>query len=417
MTTHYARLLERLLSVNINGGIKLGLQNTQTLDLLLNKPSQSFPSIHVAGTNGKGSVCTKIAAAYEANGFKVGLYTSPHIACFRERIRINDQLITEAQVEKHVKTLFSLCKEYDINATFFELTTLLAFMHFSAEKVNVAILETGLGGRLDATNIAKTILSIITSISLDHTEVLGETIEAITMEKAGIIKPTIPLIIGPRVSKEIIIPIALKNNSLCIQVKGEFPDYHTENCAIAQEALHLLQISEKNIKIGLEAVPACRLQLFSGSDLKKLGYQAPLPQAVILDVAHNPDGFVQLLKALQKNYPQAGFRIVMGLSSNKDVIACLNTVKSEAATFHFIEGNNERAVPKKHLERTLISLGVDKNRILCESSISSGISNAIQLAGNKNDVVVVCGSFFIMAKARQALGINEPQDPQDMNEK
>lgn len=417
MTSTYTKLLNRLLKVNYMGGMKLGLKNCQDLDLLLDSPSQAFSAIHVAGTNGKGSVSTKIAAGCEASGLKTGLFTSPHISCFRERIRINGQMISEDQIQKYLTILFDLCEQHDIHATFFELTTMMAFMHFAAEKVDVAVLETGLGGRLDATNVSRSILSIITSISRDHTEILGDTIDAITKEKAGIIKAAIPVIIGPRVSKSLIEPIANAHGSQCLQVTGDFTDYHDENCAIARKAMEWLNISEDHIKEGLQALPPCRLQTFAKKDLRDLGFSNPLPEAVILDVAHNPDGLTELLKAIRKRYVDLPIRFVIGLSSSKDVKGCLKVIKDEGTAFHLIEGCNERAAPKDKLAEELRHLNVRGERIAIEPSINSAIASAIKIAGQNNELVVVCGTFFIMSQVRKALGINEPQDPTDMNER
>lgn len=397
--------------------MKLGLKNCQDLDSLLAFPSQAFPAIHIAGTNGKGSISAKIAAAHQAAGLKTGLYTSPHISCFRERIRINGQLIEEKQAQVHLNTLFALCRQHHIKATFFELATMLAFLHFASEKVDIAVLETGLGGRLDATNISKPVLSIITSISLDHTETLGTTIEAITKEKAGIIKPAIPILVGPTVQKAIIDPIAAKHGSPCFQVNGLFEDFHAENSAIAGKALERLDLPRKAIEMGIKALPPCRLETFTKADLTRLGHQLPLPEAVILDVAHNPDGLSQLLKAIRKRYHKHPLRFVIGLSSNKDVEGCLQAIKNEASTYHLVEGDNNRAVPKEILANALARLGIGFDKLLCEKSISAAISHATQVAGEKNELVIVCGTFFIMKGARRALGIIEPQDPTDMNER
>lgn len=417
MKSDYPTLLNHLLKINYHAGMKLGLKNCQDLNFLLGNPSHAFSTIHIAGTNGKGSVSTKIAAACEASGLKTGLFTSPHISCFRERIRINGVMITETYVQKYLNLLFSLCEQHNIKATFFELTTMMAFAHFAAEKVDVAVLETGLGGRLDATNISRSILSIITSISHDHTEILGDSIDAITKEKAGIIKASIPVIIGPRVPKSLVEPIANEHGSQCIQVTGSFEDYHEENCAIARKALEWLNVSEEHIQEGLKALPPCRLQTFGKNELIGLKFSNSVPEAVILDVAHNPDGLMQLLKAVRKRYIDFPLRFIIGLSSNKDVNACLNVIKNEAAAFHLIEGCNERAVSKNRLAEELRHLGVLEEKISIEGSIAESISKAIELAGKNNEVVVVCGTFFIMSQARQALGISEPQDPTDMNER
>jgi dihydrofolate synthase / folylpolyglutamate synthase len=408
---NYPQLLEHLYSINKLGGMKLGLKNCLDLDRLLKNPSKAFPSIHVAGTNGKGSVSTKTAAAYEAAGYKVGLYTSPHLSSFRERIRINGRMISENEVERHMNRLFSICQEHGINATFFELTTLMAFMHFAAEKIDYAVLETGLGGRLDATNIVTPILSIITSISLEHTEILGNTIEEIALEKAGIIKPFVPVVIGPRVPFEVIKPAALEKNSPFTQVEGHFPDFHEENCAIAKQALEILGLPAEAVSIGLNALPPCRLQTFSEKELVAAGFSKPLPKAIILDVAHNPDGMRHLLKAIRHRYAKDPLRFVLGLSSNKDIAGCLNAMKEEASAFHLVEAANDRAAPKEQLAKELSKLGVEK--VFCEQNISAAIGNAIKQA--TNEVVIVCGTFFIMDEARRALGIEEPQDLLDMN--
>lgn len=416
MTLPYSQVLHKLLHINQSEGVKLGLKNTEYLDRLLNYPSQAFPSIHVAGTNGKGSVSTKIAAAHEVSGLKVGLFTSPHISCFRERIRINGQMLPEDSVEKHLNTLFALCRQHEIKGTFFELTTLLAFMHFAEEKVDVAVLEVGLGGRLDATNIAKTVLSIITSISLEHTQILGDTIEEITFEKAGIIKPSIPVVIGPRVPKSIITPIVNAKKCLCTQVLGEFENYHAENCAIAKQACELAGLSAQAIEKGLKALPPCRMETFSKSDLAQIGFASPLPEAVILDVAHNPDGLQQLLKAIKNQYGNVPLHFVIGLSSNKDIQGCLQIIKEEAASWYLVEADNGRALLKERLAEELMILGIPENKIHNEKPIESAIREAIKTAGEQNEIVVVCGTFFIMAEVRRALGICEPQDFQDMNE-
>ena len=195
----YQTFINRLFAINLHGGMKLGLKNMETLNAMLGTPTQHFKCIHVAGTNGKGSVVYKIAKSLEKEGLRVGLYTSPHISSFRERIQINGQLIDESSVVAGLSRIFEEIDKSKIPATFFEITTALALKYFADQKVDYVVLETGLGGRLDATNIVTPVLSIITSISLEHTEYLGSTLEAIAKEKGGIIKPYVPIFIGPRV--------------------------------------------------------------------------------------------------------------------------------------------------------------------------------------------------------------------------
>lgn len=167
-------------------------------------PHTKFRSVHVTGTNGKGSVSTKIAAGLEFAGHQVGLYTSPHVSSFRERVSINGELISEADVERHLSLVMQLAAQHNIPATFFELTTLMAFSYFAQRQVAYAVVEVGIGGRLDATNIISPELSVLTSIGLDHTDILGPTIEHITREKSGIIKPSGATVIGPSVPRDIV---------------------------------------------------------------------------------------------------------------------------------------------------------------------------------------------------------------------
>jgi dihydrofolate synthase/folylpolyglutamate synthase len=413
----YAQLMTRLLSVNKHGGIKLGLDNVQRLNTLLGNPAHAFPSIHVAGTNGKGSVVTKIAAALQAAGLRVGLYTSPHIACFRERIRVDGSMISEAEVEKHLTTLFALTEEHQIPATFFELTTMMAFSHFVDEDIDIAVIETGLGGRFDATNIVRTKLSVITSISLEHTEILGNTIEEIACEKAGIIKPNVPVVIGPRVPLNTIKKIAKELNSPCIQVKGSFSDFHAENDAVAKMALETIEAPPHVIARGLRATPPCRMQIFSDIQLALKFKHIRLPDAIVLDVAHNPDGIKWLLQSLKRRFPNRRLRFVIGLSKNKDIHGCFDLLKNTVTHYHLVESQNDRAASIDYLKTSLLSVGVSQEDISCEESISAGILHALIEAGEKKEVVIVCGTFFIMAEARKALGIIEPQDHADMNER
>ena len=391
----YALLLERLFSINRESGMKLGLQNPYALDSLSGFPSAGFDSIHVAGSNGKGSVTTKIAAGFQAAGFRTGLYTSPHIDTFRERIQINQQMISEEQVMEHLLPLYEMAQEQNILSTFFELTTALAFRWFSQEQVPVAVIETGLGGRLDATNILVPKLSIITSISLEHTQILGDSIETITREKCGIIKPGVPILIGPRVPLNIVQEYAQRHLSPLIQVAGTFSDYHEENEAIARRAMELLQLPPQAIAKGITALPPCRLEILARTSRADL-----FPEAVIFDVAHNPDGFFQLLKAIKKRFPHHPLRFLIGMSKDKEIKNCLNRLIDAAAHIHLVEASNERAAPTALLKQALLELGMAEQQITCEDSIHSGIQNAMRQATLNGELLIVCGTFYIMAAAK-----------------
>jgi dihydrofolate synthase/folylpolyglutamate synthase len=200
----YEKWVRRLYATNMFHPVKLGLDNMKRLHELLGNPMDNADRvvIHVAGTNGKGSVCLKIAnTLQQQSGNIVGLFCSPHVSSFRERMQVNGEMITEDEVVELLPEIYGLCIKYDIPATFFEITTALAFSFYARRNANVVVLETGLGGRLDATNVIQNpAISIITSIGLEHQRILGDTIELIAREKAGIIKPNVPVLVGPGVS-------------------------------------------------------------------------------------------------------------------------------------------------------------------------------------------------------------------------
>ncbi|MBN9376749.1 MAG: bifunctional folylpolyglutamate synthase/dihydrofolate synthase [Chlamydiales bacterium] len=399
----YQTFINRLFAINLHGGMKLGLKNMETLNAMLGTPTQHFKCIHVAGTNGKGSVVYKIAKSLEKEGLRVGLYTSPHISSFRERIQINGQLIDESSVVAGLSRIFEEIDKSKIPATFFEITTALALKYFADQKVDYVVLETGLGGRLDATNIVTPVLSIITSISLEHTEYLGSTLEAIAKEKGGIIKPYVPIFIGPRVPLKVIQEIAQEKNSPLEQIQGSFQGFNEENNAIAQKALEYLKISSSSICAGLAKRPPCRLELVRDNP------------PVILDVGHNPDGLIHLFKALKNKYPQQELRIVLGLSKNKDIESCLDILKKYGSAFHLVEAANGRGLEVEKLAEKAKQHHLEN--IFIHKNISQGIQLALEAALQEKQVLVICGTFFIMAEARACLGIQEPRDAQDFNER
>lgn len=392
----YPELLQALFHLSKHGGVKYGLDNTLKLAAALGFPDHNYTIIHVAGSNGKGSVSTKIAKAYQCAGFKTGLYTSPHIATFRERICVNGCMISEQDVERLLTELFAIAKKQGIAATFFEMTTVLAFAYFAEAEVDVAVIETGLGGRLDATNIVTPILSIITSISLEHTELLGTTLDMITREKAGIIKPGVPVVIGPQVPRGPIEEIAQQQGSACVSVTGSFASYNEENNAIARRAMETLQLPAYAIEEGLKALPPCRLETHW------------LPQPVILDVAHNPDGLTRLFQSIRQRYPAQPLRIVCGLSATKDIAGCLAIIAEHSKVVHLVEADSERAAPIRALAAACAQCGLAPESV--NPSVQSTVRLALDLAAQQGEVVVICGSFFIMAAAREALGLLDERD-------
>ncbi len=376
---NYNSALAHLFS--IHPGMKLGLSTIEELLSRLGHPEKTFRTIHIAGTNGKGSVSTKIAKALSLAGYKTGLYTSPHISSFRERIQINGELISEDQVVQH------LSKVQNFNTTFFEATTLLAYLHFAQEKVDYAVIETGIGGRKDATNTIIPELSIITSIGMDHMEILGDTIEKIAYEKAGIIKENVPVFIGPSVPCHVI-------KQKHTQIMGPFATFDEENSALAKAALTHLKIDETCIEAGCRVRPPCRIEQVADTP-------------IILDVAHNPDGMTALFKSLAHLYPNLKFAALVGLSDSKDIDGCLQILTENVSHIYLVQAKH-RGTPTANLAAKLDAINYPH--------YTSSLTIQEVLAQNSIPLLV-CGTFFIMNETKKALGIKLPEDPAELNEK
>jgi dihydrofolate synthase / folylpolyglutamate synthase len=402
----YTALLDHLFNINQQGNAKGGLENMRRLSMLFSQPETKFPCIHIAGSNGKGSVTTKAAKALEFTGLKVGLYTSPHISTFRERICINGKMISEKSVVALLQKIFHVMKAESIDATFFEITTLLAFCYFAENQVDFGIIETGIGGRLDCTNIITPEVSVITSISLEHTSILGNTLEEIAREKAGIIKFRVPVVIGPKVPVELIAPFAKAQESPLIEAKGNFVSFDKENSATAAKCLEVLNVPADAIVKGCALRPLCRVE-----KVEWAGMPSPdQPKAIILDVAHNPDGLQSLFKTLKQEYPDASLRVLCGLSQNKDIPACVKVLMNFGTNFHLIAAKSSRSISAQDLYSEFINQGTPKEQLFLMGSIEDNLALALKLGAIHREVLVVCGSFFIMAPVRAFLGINEPSD-------
>ena len=363
-------LLQQSLEIK---SMKLGLERTEAIDKVLGCPSKQFASVQIAGTNGKGSVTTKIAHALQANGKKVGLYTSPHIHTFHERIQVNGKPISEERADFLLKHILS---STTIVPSYFELLTLLAFCYFSEQKVDFAVLEAGIGGRLDATNIVNPVLSVITSIDMDHIQYLGNSFEAIAFEKGGIIKPGVPVLIGPHAKPlHVFEAIALKAKSPLFQVLGNFAHYEEENRAIASKALSLLPfpLEKKSIDTGLIAAPPCRFEIVSTKD--------PI---VIFDVAHNPNGLYRTFERLSYTFPDQKVRVLVGFSADKAVEDSLDIIKQHAVGIHLTHTDHSRLLP-------------------VGDPLELAFEKAYSLAKKNQEILLVCGTFFIMHAASQVL--------------
>ncbi len=386
----YNQCLDRLYQVITTQRSRFHLENAHALNRALSFPTSTYPTIHVAGSNGKGSVTTKIAKALECAGYRVGLYTSPHLFCFRERIAINSTLISEEEVVAGLEPLFSLVKE----ATFFELVTFLAFDYFRKKNVDVALIETGLGGRFDATNVIEPILTVITSISREHCQLLGEDLEQIAAEKAGILKPHIPVVIGPKARSQSIYQRAQELHCPLVASKKISYFFDEENSAVAQLALEQLSshfsIDTQALQQGLAVRPACRFERH---------------QDVIFDVAHNPDAVFYLLQALHTFFPERNLRFVVGFSKDKEYDLCLELIADVACHIHLVMAPMPRAASPHELQEALKNEDPDLSTTHC--SIQEGVTEAHAVAQAKGEILVVCGSFYIMAEAKQALQAEE----------
>lgn len=350
---------------------------------------KDFPKcIHVAGTNGKGSVCHKIANTLTHSGYKTGLFTSPHISTFRERVKIDHRLIPEAEAFTLIEKILNAFSEIQKEFTFFEVMTLLALLYFKKEKVDFAVIETGLGGRLDATNVINPVLSIITSISLDHTQILGDSIDKIGFEKAGIIKDNIPVVLGPKAKLSSILNRAKQKSSEVIQVEGEYLFYDEENSLIAKKVLGYLakkyNLKYSNLEDGLKSRPACRFECVEN---------------VVYDVAHNPKGIDKLLQALQEKFPKNSFRFVIAFSKDKDHVSMVKKLKPFSKGFHLVS-DEQRLLSVSELE-TLIKPLIDNYTY--QENLEKTVLDAYKKATNNNEVLVVVGSFYIMDKVKTLL--------------
>lgn len=398
----YSDYIERLFQKSASIGMRCDLENICLLDRMLNSPWASYPMIHVAGSNGKGSVSVKIAAALSAQGYRVGLYTSPHLFTFRERIAIDGQYISEEAVIEGLEELFSLEEKFGINASFFELTTMLCFTFFKKSYVDIAVIETGLGGRLDATNIIHPICSVIASISREHAHILGDDLETIASEKAGIIKKNTPVVLGPKARFQSIYHQAKMMDAPLFLSKKISQFFDDENSAIAELTLNQLpfSLSDEAIAKGIAVRPMCRFE--------KMG-------EVIFDVAHNPDAIFHLLQALHTFYPKRHFRFLVGFSADKDYESCLRLISDVAVHIHLVEASSVRAVSVDTLAAAMQE--IKKPSYSLHMTVDEGVRQAHLKALEQGELLVIAGSFYIMADAKEALGIYPQRDVLDLNEK
>ena len=374
------KLEELYLQMSQRSGSYLHLDEIKKIDALIGSPSRASTTIHIAGTNGKGSVATKIAHTLTGLGFRTGLYTSPHISSFRERIVIDGKMIEE----KIAFDLMSELLKLSPDLTFFEILTLLAFVHFSKSKVDYAVIETGMGGALDATNIIKPILSVITNIEKDHMHALGPTLDDVAKNKAGIIKLNTPVVLGYRAARKPIIKEAFSKKAPIYFVR-EKSNYINENEAIAKRALDFIVLGTE-FEMS-KSTPPCRLEV------RKLG-----STTVIFDVAHNTDGLNKVFSEIKSRYCGQNIHTIFGISTNKDCSEMLNILKKESADLHYVENEHPRVCPLEEIQKEL----PDINYLNLEQFVAQAVA--------KEGIILVVGSFFIMHDMKEKLGFNLKKD-------
>ncbi len=417
---NYSQVLQYLSSLHKTlYGIKIdrvrNLSLVQRLNNLVNPFSAPFKIVHIAGTSGKGSVAIKIAKALELSGYRVGLYISPHIHTVRERISINGSFISEIQFTELLNKIIAIAKINNINTGWFDLLTCVALDYFFKENIDFLVMEAGIGGRYDSTNIITPIISVITALNLDHTEVLGESIEEIAYEKAGIIKPKIPVVLGPRVPPLLFVKEANKTKSPLFQLQGRFETFDDENKEIAKFILNHLgenfRINADAIEAGIKTNLPGRLQILTKEMLPNLQYKH-FPKALILDGAHNPDKLSALFLSLKKNYPETGFQVLFSLAKNKDLEGCLQIIANNAAHLHLIKMDESDFLASGEIFLApLNNLNINKNQLSINKSLTKALEVAMAHAVEKHQILVICGTFRIMSSILLHLGIENEVDP------
>lgn len=401
---------------------KHDLTNTLTICSWLNHPERKFKSIHIAGTNGKGSVSHMLAAILQTAGYKTGLYTSPHLKDFRERIKINGEMIPKESVINFTERIIPVIEKTE--PSFFEITVGMAFDHFAKEKVDIAIIETGLGGRLDSTNVIVPELCIITNIGWDHMNMLGNTLEKIAFEKAGIIKPGVPVIVGEastEIQKIFEQVSAEKKSPLVLAAdKWQVMDWHWEKHTLIAEVAEKHHTDHKIFHLDLPGLyqtknllpvlESCFQLQQAGWKIDKEAILNGLKHAkkitglhgrweiiqtsplVVLDVAHNTDGINQLVQQIElTNHNQ--LHIIIGMVKDKEVDKVLSLLP-ESANYYFTKAPVTRAFPEDELAAKAAAAGL-KGTTWPE--VNAALKTALQQA-HPDDMIIICGSVFLVGE-------------------
>lgn len=450
------------------------LDNTRQLYAHFGHPLDSIKPIHIGGTNGKGTVSFKMYEFLRSRGINTGLFVSPHISCFRERMQINGELISKEMFSACLKDVMIACVSLNIPATEFEITFITAAIYFQRNKCEAVVLEVGLGGDLDATNVASTALSIICSVSLDHTQILGTTVEEIAMRKGGIFKPGVPCLIGPHCPRDILRQIAAevkapfftledtlteirktssllhknKDNSqstllhddiACIapvEVEdNSISDTDNLNRKISFAALYLLQyhvgglfsrlhllepskLTENNSLLSRR--PPCR---WENIDVNvKVSNEKTVNVKVILDVGHNPAAIAAITRRIKTDFQGQKIRMIYAMSRDKDIRSCLRELLTAVSpeNIYFAQSQNCKALSKENLKRTFFEESNVQLEDLGEENTRDLIRKVLVLTALEDSpdssVVIICGTCYIMPDARLELGVTSERDCDDIKE-
>jgi dihydrofolate synthase / folylpolyglutamate synthase len=400
-------------------GARPGLERTWRLAEFAGQPQQALRFIHVAGTNGKGSTCAMLEAIYRAAGLRVGLYTSPHLVTFRERIQINRELIPEADVIRLTQRIRDWLPQFskDEHPTFFEIATIMALCYFAEQKCDLVIWETGLGGRLDATNIVTPLVSVITNVQFDHEKWLGNTVAEIAREKAGIIKPNVPVITAAEDESAlaVISEVARANGSELHVVKSQFAlepswqvnlrgEHQRLNAALAAKTVEVLSskiaVPAEAIRAGLAAVHwAARFQVLQRGE-----------QTIVLDGAHNPAGAGALAIALREEFPNCRYTLVLGILEDKNWQEVCHTLSRDAAEVYTAPVASVRTASAESLAAACKEANPEAHVVAVNS-----LQQALQLT-QKSALVVIAGSLYLIGEALELLGESAAVNERSLNE-
>ena len=414
----YAEAIQFLYDLRMFGA-KLGLEQTRQLAAFAGNPQDKLRFIHVAGTNGKGSTCAMLESIYRNAGLRVGLFTSPHLVSFSERIQVNRQLIPDADVIRLVAEMQAILKRFPEteHPTFFEVVTVMALKYFAEQNCELVIWETGLGGRLDATNIVTPLASVITNVQLDHQRWLGETIPQIAAEKAGIIKPNIPIITtaDPEALK-VIRDVAQKQNAPLTELRSDsaaeivksislpLPGRHQiTNATLAAATVQVLQkqipVSEQQTRRGLETVFwAGRLQIFRRGK-----------QTFLLDGAHNPAGIETLSRTVREQFPNIS-TLIIGLLNDKDRQGMSAQLALLAGKILLVPVHTERTVQPAEL-LPVVSAANPKATVIACASLEEALGRSTD-----ETLIAITGSLYLIGEAMELLGISPSRNERGLNE-